>query len=77
MPESVDRIDDRTAESDIISYQKVNYISVFLSFFIICLTAKSFLTDWIFFFYENSLAPSVQDSLSLALIQNESLTGVI
>ena len=27
MPESVDRIDDRTAESDIISYRKANYIS--------------------------------------------------
>ena len=33
MPESVDRIDDRTAESDNISYQKVNYISLVLFYF--------------------------------------------
>ena len=33
MPESVNRIDDRTAESDIISYQKVNYIGYLLPCF--------------------------------------------
>ena len=66
MPESVDRIDDQTAELDIISYQKVNYISFiyifFLSFFIICLTVKSFLTDFdffFFFFFTKILSPSV------------------
>ena len=35
MPESVDRIDGRTAVSDIISYQKGNYLSLILFFFII------------------------------------------
>ena len=35
MPESVDRIDGRTAVLDIISYQKGNYISLILFFFII------------------------------------------
>ena len=53
MPESVDLIDDRIAELDIFSYQEVNYISLycFLSFFIICLTVKTFLTDFEFFFF--------------------------
>ena len=32
MPESVDRIDGWTAVSDIISYQKGNYISLILFF---------------------------------------------
>ena len=60
MAENVDRIDFRTAVSDIISYQNGNYISLilffFLSFFIIYLTIKSFVTDFDFFFFENSLS---------------------
>ena len=33
MPENVDHIDDRAVESDIISYQKINYISLILFFY--------------------------------------------
>ena len=85
MPESVDRIDGQTA-SDIISYQNGNYgiyllSRFFLSFFIICLTLTSFLTDFelFFFFFTKilSLFPSVIDSLSSVLMQNESLISVV
>ena len=70
MAENVDRIDFRIAASDIISYQNGNYISLilfFLSFFIIYLTVKSFMTDFDFFFssfYENSLSLSLSKTQS-------------
>ena len=75
MPETTDRIDGRTAIMDIISHRNGNYwpfiFFFFLSFFIIYLTVKSFLTDidfffFFFFFYENSLSPSLSLSLSLS-----------
>ena len=69
MPKSVDHIDGRTAVSDIISYQNGNYIPISF-FFIICLTLKSFLTDFEFFFFfffnENSLPLSFCLKLPLA-----------
>ena len=73
MPEIVDRIDGRTAVSDIISHQNGNYISLifFLSFFIIYLTVKSFLTDFdfVFLFFTKIL------SLSLSLFLRLPLAG--
>ena len=55
MPETANRIDGRTAVSDIFSYRNGNYISFillfFLLFFIIYLTVKWFLTDFDFFFF--------------------------
>ena len=69
MPETVNHIDGRTAVSDIILHWNGNYRS-FISFFIIYLTVKSFLTDF-------ESPPPPPPDLSPVLMQNESLIGVI
>ena len=54
---------------EIILHRKGNYISLilfFLSFFIICLTLKSFLTDFLFFLRKFSLSLSLCLRLPLA-----------
>ena len=73
MPETADRIDGRTAVSDVILHRNGNYrsfIFFFLSFFIIYLTVKQFLTDFFFFFF---FTKNLSLSLSPVLIQNGSL----
>ena len=48
MPESVDRIDDQTAELDIISYQKVNYLVFLVNFYIKATSSFFFYKIYVF-----------------------------
>ena len=66
IPETDDRIDGRTAVSDVISRQNGNYrsfIVFFLSFFIIYLTVKLLLTDFFFSLRKFSLPPPLHQYL--------------
>ena len=90
MPESVDRIDSRTAVSDIISHQNGNYIFLILFFIILYhlldfkIISDRFCIFFFFFFFflrkfflSLSLPLCLKDSLSSVRMQSESPIGVI